>query len=102
MSTGGILFISWAPFCSRSDTIARELGGRSAMIYHSFWGSNYLTILFKYFTQTVATLWILVCERPKHVFVMNPPGAACAPVWLYATLFRASYVIDAHTATFTD
>lgn len=102
MKTGGILFVSWAPFCSRSDTIARELGGRSAMIYHGLWGSNYASVLFKYLTQTVATLWMLLRTRPQHVFVMNPPGAACVPVWLYATTFGAGYVIDAHTATFVD
>jgi glycosyltransferase involved in cell wall biosynthesis len=97
-----ILFVSWAPFCSRSDTIARELGGRSVMIYHGFWGSNYLTVLFKYASQALATLWILVKLRPRIVFVMCPPAAACVPVWLYAKLARGSYVIDAHTATFVD
>jgi glycosyltransferase involved in cell wall biosynthesis len=96
------LFVSWAPFCSRSDTIARELGGRSVMIYHGFWGSRYSTVLFKYASQALATLWLLARTRPRTVFVMCPPAAACVPVWLYAKLARASYLIDAHTATFVD
>lgn len=97
-----LLFVSWAPFCSRSDNIARELGGRSVMIYHGWWGSNYATILFKYFTQFVSTLVLLVRARPRVVFVMTPPAVACLPVLLYCTLTGARWVIDAHSATFND
>lgn len=97
-----MLFVSWAPFCSRSDNIARELGGRSVMIYHSFWGSHYATILFKYLTQSIATLWVLVRTRPRVVFVMSPPIIACIPIMCYAALFRARWVIDAHSATFNN
>ena len=94
--------MSWAPFCSRSDNIARELGGRSMMIYHSFWGSHYATILFKYLTQSVATLWLLLRTRPKVILVMSPPIIACLPVLLYASIFRARWAIDAHSATFNN
>jgi glycosyltransferase involved in cell wall biosynthesis len=97
-----ILFISWAPFCSRSDNIARELGGRSVMIYHSFWGSNYFTVLLKYLTQSVATLLLLLRVRPKVVFVMSPPSIVCLPVLVYTKLFRARMAIDAHSATFNN
>jgi glycosyltransferase involved in cell wall biosynthesis len=31
---------------------------------------------------------------------MTPPVIACLPVWLYAKLTNATYVIDAHTAAF--
>ena len=97
-----LLFVSWAPFCGRSDNIARELGGRSVMIYHGFWGSNYATVLFKYLTQSFATFLMLLRLRPRRVFVMSPPAIACVPVWIYAKLFRAVYVVDAHTAAFVD
>lgn len=97
-----VLFVSWAPFCSRSDNIARELGGRSVMIYHPFWGSHYATVLLKYLTQSIATLWLLVWTRPRVVFVMSPPIIACLPVLLYAWLFGARWVIDAHSATFNN
>ena len=98
----GLLFVSWAPFCSRSDSIARELGGKSVMVYHGFWGSNYATVAFKYLSQTLATLFILLRLRPRHVMVMSPPAIACLPVWLYAKLFGAKYIVDAHTAAFVD
>lgn len=101
-STNRVLFVSWAPFCSRSDNIARELGGRSVMIYHAFWGSNYATILLKYFTQSLSTLWFLLRARPRVVFVMTPPVIACMPVMLYCAIFRARWVMDAHSATFNN
>ncbi len=97
-----LLFVSWAPFCSRSDNIARELGGRSVMIYHAFWGSNYATVLFKYLSQSFATFLVLLRSRPRHIFVMSPPAIACLPVWIYSKLFGAVYVVDAHTAAFVD
>jgi hypothetical protein len=72
------------------------------MIYHAFWGSNYATILFKYLSQSIATLWMLIRLRPRRVYVMSPPVIVCLPVWVYTKLFRAGYVIDAHTAAFVD
>jgi glycosyltransferase involved in cell wall biosynthesis len=72
------------------------------MIYCPFWGSRYSTILFKYVSQTFKTLRLLFREKPAVVFVMTPPVIACLAVWLYAKCSGASYVIDAHTATFVD
>ncbi|MEZ5566616.1 MAG: glycosyltransferase [Gammaproteobacteria bacterium] len=96
----GLLFISWAEDCSRSDNIARQLGGTSHMIYSPRWGSRYGTILFKYLSQTLKTLKLLWRERPNTVFVMTPPPFACLPVWLYCLVTPASFVIDAHSASF--
>jgi len=97
-----IVFISWAPYCSRSDGIAARLGGVSYMVYSAFWGSRYATILFKYAGQFFRTLGILIRRRPKAVFVMTPPVTACFGVWLYCKLSRAVYFIDAHTGAFLD
>src|SRR5262245_50796146 len=97
-----LLFISWARDCSRSDSIAERLGGASFMIYSSFWGSRYSTVLFKYLSQSFRTLRLLFKHRPRTVFVMTPPVIACIPVWLYAKLTRAKYVIDAHSGAFLD
>jgi glycosyltransferase involved in cell wall biosynthesis len=98
----GMVFISWAPFCSRSDSIAARLGGQSHMVYSPAFGSNYATVLLKYLSQLVKTLRILFRERPAVVFVMTPPVSACLPAWIYARLTGASYVIDAHTGAFLD
>jgi glycosyltransferase involved in cell wall biosynthesis len=98
----GMVFISWAPFCSRSDSIAARLGGRSFMVYSSHYGSRYLTVPFKYLSQTVKTLRILFREQPAAVFVMTPPVSACLPVWLYSRVTGVPFVIDAHTGAFLD
>lgn len=97
-----VVFVSWAPYCSRSDSIAERLGGTSYMVYSGVWGSRYATILFKYSWQLIRTLWILIRVRPQAVLVMAPPVIACIPVWLYTKLTGGSYVIDAHTATFVN
>jgi glycosyltransferase involved in cell wall biosynthesis len=98
----GMVFISWAPFCSRSDSIAARLGGQSFMVYSPRYGSNYFTVPFKYLSQTVKTLRILFRERPASVFVMTPPVSACLPVWVYSRLTGAPFVVDAHTGAFLD
>ena len=97
-----MVFVSWAPFCSRSDSMALRLGGKSFMVYSPHYGSRYLTVPFKYLSQTIKTLRILFRERPATVFVMTPPVFACLPAWIYARLTGASFVIDAHTAAFLD
>jgi glycosyltransferase involved in cell wall biosynthesis len=98
----GLVFISWAPFCSRSDSIAARVGGKSFMVYSAHYGSRYLTVPFKYLSQTIKTLRILFRERPAVVFVMTPPVSACLPVWIYSRITGVPFVIDAHTGAFLD
>ncbi len=95
-----IVYISWAPYCSRSDNTARELGGQSYMVYSEFLGSNYFTVLLKYFFQAIVTLSILFRDRPDVVFVMSPSVFATIPVYIHCKIFDARYVIDAHTGAF--
>ena len=97
-----LVFISWAPDCSRSDSIAKRLGGVSSLIYSRFWGSRAFTILPKYVWQGLKTLAILFRERPRVVIVMTPPVVAGFPVWLYSVLTGAQFVVDAHTGAFLD
>ncbi|MEE2937395.1 MAG: glycosyltransferase [Planctomycetota bacterium] len=101
MSSSGIHYISWAESCSRSDQTARELGGKSHMVYLGFLGSHPLTILPKYLGQLLMTCWLLIRHRPDAVIVMSPPlFAAIAPV-IYGWLFRRPFAMDCHTAAFT-
>jgi len=100
ISSEKIVYISWAPYCSRSDNTARELGGQSYMVYYGFLGSHYCTIALKYFLQTLETLYILLRDRPKIVFVMSPPVFAAVPVYVYCAIFNSCYAIDAHTGAF--
>ena len=96
----GITYISWAESCSRSDHTARELGGRSYMVYLPRFGSRPSTILFKYIGQWIKTARILRRERPDTVFVMTPPVFAALPAFFYAWRHGKRVVLDAHTAAF--
>lgn len=93
-------YISWAPYCSRSDNAARELGGRSYMVYRGSLGSNPVTVALKYIIQAFDTFRILRKDRPDAVFVMSPPPIAVLVVWMYCLLHRVPYVVDAHSAAF--
>lgn len=95
-----VTYISWAESCSRSDHTARELGGRSYMVYRPEFGSKPSTILFKYIGQWRETARILRTESPDAVFVMTPPLFAALPAFLYAWRTRRPVVLDAHSAAF--
>ena len=70
------------------------------MVYSPRFGSNYLTVPFKYVSQTFKTLRILFRERPAAVFVMTPPVFASFPAWIYSRLTGAPFLIDAHSGAF--
>lgn len=93
-------YISWAPYCSRSDNTARELRGTSHMVYRASLGSRPATVWLKYLAQGLDTFRILSAERPDAVFVMSPPVFAVMTVWLWARFHGVPYVVDAHTAAF--
>jgi glycosyltransferase involved in cell wall biosynthesis len=95
-----ITFISWAEYCSRSDNIARELGGSSHMVYCGSLGSNIFTVWLKYVIQFFKTQYVLFTNRPDVVFVMTPPVFAVLSIYFYSFLRSISYIIDAHTAAF--
>lgn len=98
--TTGIVYVSWAPHCSRSDHTARELGGRSYMIYAAWLGSRPATIALKYAVQWWQTSRLLRRTRPQTVFVMSPPIFAALPALWYARRTGARVVVDAHTCAF--
>jgi glycosyltransferase involved in cell wall biosynthesis len=95
-----VIYVSWAASCSRSDHTARELGGRSHMVYAERFGSRPATILLKYLSQWRATSRLLRDEQPDAVFVMTPPVFAAVPAFLYAWRRGAHVVLDAHTGAF--
>ena len=95
-----ITYVSWAESCSRSDHTARELGGRSHMVYLPQYGSRASTIALKYIGQWRMTARLLRRERPDAIFVMTPPVFAALPAFWYARRHGARVVLDAHTAAF--
>ena len=97
-----VVYISWAPHCSRSDYTARELQGVSHMVYLGSLGSRWSTVWLKYLGQTVRTWRILLKDKPDAVFVMSPPVIAGLVVYPYCWLRGIPFVVDAHTGAFLD
>lgn len=94
-------FFSWAKL-RRADSLAAALGFPSHTVRYLRRGGPALLTLWRYFLQASRTLWLLLRERPQVVLVTNPPVFAVLPVWLYAVIFRARYVIDFHSGAFLD
>jgi glycosyltransferase involved in cell wall biosynthesis len=93
-------FITWYPYCRRSDTIAKALGGESHLIHYlSFKKPLYAPL--KYIIQTIVTLVRLWRDAPEMVIVAVPPVFAALPVLAYTRARGARCFIDAHTGVFT-
>ena len=92
-------FITWYPYCRRSDTIAAALGGTSHLVHYlSF--KHPLHAPLKYPMQAATTWRILSAERPDLVLVAVPPIFDALAVGRYARRHHARFVIDAHTGIF--
>ena len=94
------LYISWT-WLRRADSIAERLGIPSYTIQCFRRGLPLPLVMVKYVLQLLSTFFLLLRERPRVVFVTNPPSFAVFPVYLYAKLFRAKYVMDSHSGCFT-
>src|SRR6185369_12634474 len=72
-------FITWYPYCRRSDTIAAALHGKSHLIHYlSFKKPLHAPV--KYVLQTAATVRALRADAPDLVLVAVPPIFAALPV----------------------
>ncbi|MBI1879021.1 MAG: hypothetical protein HYR94_12520, partial [Chloroflexi bacterium] len=91
-----MLFIAWIAHNRRSQLIAEKFQMKLYLI-HSLKRRYFLAPL-RYVLQTIKTIIILIRERPAVVFVQNPPVFAVLLVYLYAKLWSARYIIDAHTS----
>ena len=63
-------FITWYPYCRRSDALAEQLGARSHLIHYLKFKVPYLAPI-KYLLQSIRTVWILCVERPSLVVVVT-------------------------------
>ncbi len=94
-------FIAWIKYSRRSELLAECFG---TSMHHISYGSRNKKWLvpIRYLVQSLQTLIALFKERPRVVFVQNPPILILLPVGLYCFLFRAKFIIDSHTGAFTD
>jgi glycosyltransferase involved in cell wall biosynthesis len=99
---GRAAFVVWSPRYkgTRSAWLAAELGMPAPLFFAPTSRRGLRAAPLKYPRQAVATLAALVRRRPPVVFVQTPPSFATWTAALYATLFRAALVIDAHSDAF--
>lgn len=84
----------------RSETLARHFGAKMFTISHPRLQTP-LLLPIKYLISAFQTLWILLKERPRTVFVMNPPIFTGVVVWTFSLVSGSKFVIDTHSAAFT-
>ena len=93
------LFISWAPFSRRTETLAARFGLESRQVAAP-WFKRPLYAPLKYPLQVWRTARLLARRAPREVWVMDPPLPAVAVGWAYARRHRLPLVVDIHTVGF--
>jgi glycosyltransferase involved in cell wall biosynthesis len=93
------MFIAWAPYGRRTESLSRELGVRPRFVHYlKFQTPVYAP--FKYILQSLRTVQILWSENPRVVFVQSPPFVCVLIIAVYCKLAGAKFVIDHHSASF--
>ncbi len=93
-----IIYIAWAPYNRRAETFAGQIGAELELI-HFFGYQKPFWSPFKYPLMAIKTLVMLFLKKPDVVFTMSPPLFCAFFVYLYCLIFRARFVIDAHTGS---
>ena len=101
ISTDKMLFISWAPYSRRSETLAKEMRITSHFVHYLKYQQPTFAP-FKYILQFLKTVLLILTKRPGLVFVQEPPVFACLAVYIcrILALGRIRYIIDAHSGAF--
>jgi hypothetical protein len=94
-----IVFIAWIRYHRRAELLAQHLGAKVFFIAYGQRG-RILHALIKYPLLAFRTWLVLHRERPKIIFVQNPPIFCALVAFFYARCHRARYVIDSHTGAF--
>ncbi|MCC6145790.1 MAG: hypothetical protein IT368_18440 [Candidatus Hydrogenedentes bacterium] len=89
------VFISWVKHTTRSASFAKAIGAQAWFFNQGEgWGP------LKYVPRKIATLWVLLTQRPKVVLCMNPPYFVGLLAWFYCLFFDARFTLDSHSAAF--
>ena len=95
------VFVVWEPSNTRSATLAEQFGAECWYVHYLGLKRPWLAP-FKYVLQAVRTWQLLARNKPKLIFVQNPPVFAPLAVWLYCLFSGASFVMDTHTGAFLE
>jgi glycosyltransferase involved in cell wall biosynthesis len=100
MTAGPRLFLSWAPFSRRTQTLAAAFG-LEVRFLPTPWPKRPLTTPLKYPWQAAATAAEVYRRRPAELWVMDPPTPLVVIGGLYAWRAGVPLVVDMHTVAFT-
>ncbi|TKJ41552.1 hypothetical protein CEE37_03025 [candidate division LCP-89 bacterium B3_LCP] len=98
--SGERVFITWLPFSSRSETLAKSFGAVSVYFGYLAGGNNLLKIALRYLLMTIHTIGFVLSRKPKLVYVMNQPVFLPLTLFLLSRIMRVKYVIDSHSGLF--
>jgi len=93
------LFLSWAPFSRRTQSLAR-LFDLDLHFVSTPWPKRALMTPVKYPYQAAATVRRLCGERHRELWVMDPPTPLVAIVGAAARRHRLPLIVDMHTVAF--
>ena len=93
------LFVSWAPFSRRTETLAR-LFDLELRFVTTPWPKRPLTVPLKYPWQAAETARLLCEDRHRELWVMDPPSPLVAMAGCAARRRRIPLIVDMHTVAF--
>lgn len=93
------LFVSWAPFSRRTETLAR-LFDLDLRFVSTPWPKRPLAVPVKYPWQAAATVLLLRGDRRRELWVMDPPSLLVAMAGVAARRNHRALVVDMHTVAF--
>ncbi len=96
---GGGVFVSWAPFSRRTETLAQAFD-LDLTFLKTPWPKRPWTTPVKYPWQAVRTVRELDARDPGELWVMDPPSLLVAIAGGWAGRHRAPLVVDMHTVAF--
>ncbi|MBE2272308.1 MAG: hypothetical protein IAE80_29000 [Anaerolinea sp.] len=90
-----VIALVWAPHEGRTQMFAQRLNAPLYNVHFLLYKRPYIAP-FKYVLQAIKTWSILLRERPRVVYVTNPPVFAPLCVWLYSLFSGTKLIIDTH------
>ena len=93
------MFLVWHKYHRRSELLAEAFGATVHYVYDGRTVGGWRTGL-RYLSQARQTWRLLSTERPRLIFIQNPPIFAVAVAALYVWRFRAAYIINSHSGAF--
>lgn len=95
-----VLFITWAPYGSRPQSLAEAIGARAVFIGKKVKHKYLLQSLLAYLPRTIANFRVVLKERPDIIMITNTQWIIAAINLFLGKMIRARVIFDSHSAAF--